>query len=359
MKTLTQDCINWIKDYFKDNPDGKAIIGISGGKDSTVAAALCVEALGADRVIGVLMPNGKQNDIDDSYEVCGVLGIEHITANVENAFSSICKEVGESLWMYGGAYKTENHPMVKTNLPARLRMATLYTVAGIFPNSRVVNTCNRSEDYVGYSTKYGDAAGDFSPLGNLTVREVLEIGDDLGLPEHLVHKAPSDGMCGKTDEDNLGFTYEELDDYIRGTGEVSEETEAKIVKLHTSTRHKYTPMPTFLPAAGSIRRDLGNTPSPTEAGGRNVLALEKPFKIVYEGAIPLSDEVADSGMIDPKTVTMISNGGCLCTGLDIALGPRPSVNPTLAKELEMKTDIKNIENELWRSVMSNEIRGIK
>jgi NAD+ synthase len=243
----TEACINWIKDYFKDNPDGKAIIGISGGKDSTIAAALCVEALGADRVIGVLMPQGKQNDIDDSYEVCGVLGIEHITANIENAFTSICEEVGESLWMYGGAYKTENHPMVKTNLPARLRMATLYTVAGIFPNSRVVNTCNRSEDYVGYSTKFGDAAGDFSPLGNLTVREVLEIGDELGLPKHLVHKTPSDGMCGKTDEDNLGFTYNELDDFILGTGRVSEETMDKIGRLHNATRHKYEPMPTFNP----------------------------------------------------------------------------------------------------------------
>lgn len=359
MKTLTQDCINWIKDYFKDNPDGKAIIGISGGKDSTVAAALCVEALGADRVIGVLMPNGKQNDIGDSYEVVARLQLQYHVVNIGAACDGLYKFLADAVFLSNGEKAIRENTMITTNTPARLRMTTLYAVAALYPNSRVVNTCNRSEDYVGYSTKYGDAAGDFSPLGNLTVREVLEIGDDLGLPEHLVHKAPSDGMCGKTDEDNLGFTYEELDDYIRGTGEVSEETEAKIVKLHTSTRHKYTPMPTFLPAAGSIRRNLGNTPSPTEAGGRNVLALEKPFKIVYEGAIPLSDEVADSGMIDPKTVTMISNGGCLCTGLDIALGPRPSVNPTLAKELEMKTDIKNIENELWRSVMSNEIRGIK
>jgi NAD+ synthase len=126
-------------------------------------------------------------------------------------------------------------------------MTVLYMVAGLYPNSRVVNTCNHSEDYVGYSTKYGDAAGDFSPLGNLTVREVLEIGDELGLPSHLVHKAPSDGMCGKTDEDNLGFTYNELDDFILGTGRVSEETMEKIGRLHNATRHKYEPMPTFNP----------------------------------------------------------------------------------------------------------------
>jgi NAD+ synthase len=148
----------------------------------------------------------------------------------------------------------DSNPMIKTNLPARLRMATLYAVAALYPNSRVVNTCNRSEDYVGYSTKYGDAAGDFSPLGNLTVREVLEIGDELGLPSHLVHKAPSDGMCGKTDEDNLGFTYEQLDDYILETGIVDEEIVAKIEKLHKSTRHKYRPMPVFTADDFYVRR---------------------------------------------------------------------------------------------------------
>lgn len=240
----TQDCINWIKDYFKDNPDGKAIIGISGGKDSTIAAALCVEALGADRVIGVLMPQGKQNDIDDSYKVCEVLDIPNLTIDIGPAFQTLCYNID----MAGDAdHMSSMEPMIKTNLPARLRMATLYAVAALYPNSRVVNTCNYSEDYVGYSTKFGDAAGDFSPLGNLTVREVLEIGDELGLPKHLVHKAPSDGMCGKTDEDNLGFTYNELDDFILGTGRVSEETMNRIGRLHNATRHKYEPMPTYNP----------------------------------------------------------------------------------------------------------------
>jgi NAD+ synthase len=191
------------------------------------------------------MPNGEQADIDDSEEVCHLLEIDFYGINIEDAFTSICKEVGESLYLYGGAHKTENHPMVKTNLPARIRMATLYTIAAFFPHSRVVNTCNRSEDYVGYSTKFGDAAGDFSPLGSLTVREVLAIGDELGLPEHLVHKAPADGMCGKTDEDNLGFTYEELDHVILGTGVVRSETYKKIQRLHKYSRHKYEPMPMF------------------------------------------------------------------------------------------------------------------
>jgi NAD+ synthase len=243
------ECINWIKDYFKDNPDGKAIIGISGGKDSTIAAALCVEALGADRVIGVLMPQDKQKDIADSREVCKILEIPNFTIDIGPTFRALCYEID----MAGDAdHISSMEPMIKTNLPARLRMATLYAVAALYPNSRVVNTCNRSEDYVGYSTKFGDAAGDFSPLGNLTVREVLEIGDELGLPQHLVHKAPSDGMCGKTDEDNLGFTYEQLDDHILGTQKISPEIEEKIERLHKATRHKYSPMPMFTPAEGGI-----------------------------------------------------------------------------------------------------------
>ena len=245
----THECINWIKDYFKDNPDGKAIIGISGGKDSTIAAALCVEALGHDRVVGVMMPQGHQKDIADAIDTCRFLSIPNLTINIGSTFQTLCYEID----MAGDAdHMSSMEPMIKTNLPARLRMATLYAVAALYPNSRVVNTCNRSEDYVGYSTKYGDAAGDFSPLGNLTVREVLEIGDELGLPSHLVHKAPSDGMCGKTDEDNLGFTYEQLDDYILGTGAVDEETVEKIEHLHRVTRHKYTPMPMFTPAVGGI-----------------------------------------------------------------------------------------------------------
>ena len=235
------ECINWIKNYFKDNPNGKAIIGISGGKDSTIAAALCVEALGADRVVGVMMPNGAQNDINDSYEVVRILGIEPIEINIGRAY----KALTDILKLEYGVDILPS--IVTTNTPARIRMTTLYMVAGMYPNSRVVNTCNRSEDYVGYSTKYGDAAGDFSPLGNLTVREVLEIGDELGLPSHLVHKTPSDGMCGKTDEDNLGFTYNELDDFLLGTGKVSEKTMAKIERLHLSTRHKYEPIPAYNP----------------------------------------------------------------------------------------------------------------
>lgn len=242
MLQKTKVLISWIKEQFKNIPDGKAIIGISGGKDSTIAAALCVEALGANRVVGVMMPQGIQKDISDSYKVVTFLGIPYLNINIGTTVNSLCHEIDMA---YDYDKCCINNSMIKTNLPARVRMTTLYAVAALYSNSRVVNTCNASEDYVGYSTKYGDATGDFSPLGKLTVREVLEIGDDLGLPEYLVHKAPSDGMCGKTDEDNLGFTYEQLDDYILGTGIPPAEVCQKIEKLHKATRHKYNPMPTF------------------------------------------------------------------------------------------------------------------
>ena len=290
MMTRANDVINWIKDYYKDNPDGKAIIGISGGKDSTIAAALCVEALGADRVIGVLMPNGGQPDIGDSEEVCRLLDIRALGVNIYKAFGSICDQIDYNYNYSLGS--TAKEAMIKTNLPARLRMATLYAVAALYPNSRVVNTCNRSEDYVGYSTKFGDAAGDFSPLGNLTVREVLAIGDELGLPEHLVHKAPSDGMCGKTDEDNLGFTYEQLDDYILGTAAVDVETVAKIERLHKATRHKYQPMPTFSPndfcaLPGQMRIDFDN---------------EQPRRGLRAESGIIIDECATGGLVDNAVI---------------------------------------------------------
>jgi NAD+ synthase len=236
MQQLTKSVIKWIKDYFKDNADGKVICGISGGKDSTVVAALCVKALGADRVIGVLMPNGIQYDINDSHNVCTYLGIESITINIKESYSGLIDQL-RSL----GKVIT---PEIKTNLPSRLRMSTLYTVAALYPNSRVVNTSNFSERYIGYSTKYGDGAGDFSPLGNLTVREVLMIGDDLGLPHELVHKTPSDGMSGMSDEEKIGFTYDELDEYILND-KATDAVKEKIEKMHRANSHKLNDMPRF------------------------------------------------------------------------------------------------------------------
>ena len=244
MQNRIDNLVKWIRTQVPE--DGKAVLGISGGKDSTIAAALCVRALGAETVVGVLMPDGIQADIDDSFRVCDLLGIVRHIVNIGNVCYALTQEIDTNFlnrWEFRSAHE---NPMIKTNLPARIRMTTLYAVAAMYPNSRVVNTCNYSEDYVGYSTKYGDAAGDFSPLGGLTVREVLEIGDALELPHYLVHKTPSDGMCGKTDEDNLGFTYEQLDNYIDNNKDfIPVEVCRKIEHLHKTTRHKYHPIPTY------------------------------------------------------------------------------------------------------------------
>ena len=231
-------CVLWIRDFFEKNGKGcNAVLGISGGKDSSVAAALCVEALGKDRVIGVLMPSGVQHDIDMAYLLVNHLGIKHYEINIKGAVDAIKESIGKEL---------ELSVQSNTNLPPRIRMSTLYAVSQSL-NGRVVNTCNLSEDWVGYSTRYGDAAGDFSPMSLLTVQEVKEIGRVLGLPDVLVDKVPIDGLQGKTDEDNLGFTYAVLDRYIR-TGEIDDPaTKERIDYLHRINQFKLQLMPVFDP----------------------------------------------------------------------------------------------------------------
>lgn len=235
---VKNDCVQWIRDFFAANgPDCNAVVGISGGKDSSVVAALCVEALGADRVIGVLMPCGEQADIDCSLKLVNHLGIRHYTVNIQAAVEGLKAAMPADLPL-----STQS----VTNLPPRIRMATVYAVSQSV-NGRVANTCNLSEDWVGYSTRYGDSVGDFSPLSRLTVAEVKEIGHLLGLPYDLVEKTPIDGLCGKTDEDNLGFTYAELDRYIR-TGEIDDmDKKARIDRLHRINQFKLELMPIFEP----------------------------------------------------------------------------------------------------------------
>ena len=235
---IKNDCVAWIRDFFDKNGKGcNAVVGISGGKDSSVVAALCVEALGADRVIGVLMPCGEQHDIDCAYSLVNHLGIKHYVVNIFDALEGIKKNLPAELNLTS---------VTLNNLPPRIRMTTLYAVSQSC-NGRVANTCNLSEDWVGYSTRYGDSVGDFSPLSRLTVQEVKEIGHLLGLPEELVEKTPIDGLCGKTDEDNLGFTYAELDRYIR-TGEIEDEEKKKLIDAkHKANLFKLELMPCFEP----------------------------------------------------------------------------------------------------------------
>lgn len=204
--SIKDEAIAFVKNYFEKNGNSetKVIIGISGGKDSSVVAALCCAALGKDRVIGVLMPNGIQKDISDSQKLCNILGIKNYTVNIQDAYNGLTAQIKQELNL------SETPATYNTNTPSRLRMSTLYGIAASIGNARVSCNGNLSERLAGFYTLWGDGAGDFAPLAYLFVSEVIQLGIDLGLPKELVYKAPSDGMCGMTDEEKLGFTYEEL-----------------------------------------------------------------------------------------------------------------------------------------------------
>lgn len=235
-KKTKKECVQWIRNFFEKNgSDCNAVVGISGGKDSSVVAALCVEALGRDRVIGVLMPNGEQADIDMAKLLVDHLGIRYYIVNIKDAVEGLI-----------GNLPFELSKQSRENLPPRIRMSALYAVSQS-NNGRVANTCNLSEDWVGYSTRYGDSVGDFSPCSNLTVQEVKAVGRLLGLPSLLVDKVPIDGLCGKTDEENLGFTYAELDQYIR-EGIIDDPVKKeKIDRMHKTNAFKLQLMPAFNP----------------------------------------------------------------------------------------------------------------
>ena len=245
----------WIHEWFSQNgPEAKAVIGISGGKDSTVAAALCVRALGADRVIGVLMPNVSQPDIEDARRVVQLLRISALEVNIGPAVHALYAAITSSMHGMVDEPISESN---RINTPPRIRMTTLYAIAQTMPcGGRVCNTCNRSEDFIGYSTKYGDSAGDFAPLAQYTVTEIRAIGHELGLPADLIDKAPADGLCGKTDEDNIGFSYDVLDKYILTSkfddsmlhiivpGDCADvRVKQKIDQMHRANLHKLLPMP--------------------------------------------------------------------------------------------------------------------
>lgn len=248
MISIKEDCVQWIRSYFDRNgPDCNAIIGISGGKDSSVVAALCVEALGKNRVIGVLMPQGEQKDIDIALDLVNYLEIPYTIINIGDATATLKSSVSNGLARMDS--KISENTII--NMPARIRMTTLFAVSQSM-NGRVANTCNLSEDWVGYATLFGDGAGQFSPLSKLTVKEVKYLGYLLGLSEKFIEKVPTDGLCGQTDEDKLGFTYDTLDTYIRTGYCEYPKIKEKIDKLHAQNKFKLELMPHFYSGIPSI-----------------------------------------------------------------------------------------------------------
>lgn len=228
--------IDWMRQQMAACGGKTAVVGISGGKDSSVTAALCVRAYGRENVLGVLMPDGVQPDIDYSNGLVDVLNIRHITFNIHGGTAGILEEM-ERVGMTPSR-------QTKVNLPSRMRMATLYAVAQSVERGIVLNTSNLSEDWVGYCTVYGDATGAFSPLGMYTTEEVIALGAELGLPEKFLIKPPSDGLTGLTDEDNLGFTYHAVNEYVR-KGVVDPAVKEKIDRLHRTSRFKFQLMPVY------------------------------------------------------------------------------------------------------------------
>lgn len=228
------ELVNWLREWFDVNgKDCPAVIGISGGKDSSVAAALCVEALGKDRVIGVMMPNGVQHDIKECELLAEHLGITLENINIKPMVIAFMSQIPH--------YPTDQATI---NLPPRIRMTMLYYIAQSI-GGRVICTDNASESFVGYSTRWGDNVGDVAPLLDFTTDEVVAIGDDFGLPQELTHKVPSDGLCGLTDEDRFGFTYDQLNCYIKHGYCHGTAAQEKIKSMHEKNLFKTLPIPRF------------------------------------------------------------------------------------------------------------------
>lgn len=228
--------IDYVRDYVEGAHSKGVVLGMSGGKDSLIVAKICTEALGSDKVYGIIMPNGAQKDLSDAIRQCEYLGIRYKIVNIEKMYNATVELTKEALGT------DELSPVTTLNIAPRIRMSMLYSAAGTL-GYLVANTSNLSEKILGYSTKYGDSAGDFAPIGDLTKSEVCELGIALGLPEQDVNKKPADGLTGKTDEEVIGVPYEEVDEMARhGTATPNHE---KILRMFMASAHKRNKISTF------------------------------------------------------------------------------------------------------------------
>lgn len=236
----TEKVIQFIRNYYKENKAGGAILGISGGKDSGVVAGLFTRALGRENVIGVTLPcHSKKEDKSHAKLVSDYYGFPLYNFDLTDTFNTFKTELGEI-----GTFTEEETKNSDINLKPRLRIATVYYLAALFSAVKgtpylVAGTSNKCELYVGYFTKGGDSVHDISVLADFTVEEVLAIGDYIEVPKEVLYKAPSDGLSGQTDEDKLGITYKEIASYMENKKSVKEETAHKIERLHQANAHKF------------------------------------------------------------------------------------------------------------------------
>lgn len=235
MKREYDRIIEFLRNYQKTSGLKGVVLGISGGKDSTIVAKLCVDAFGKDNVVGILMPNGDQKDIGTSYDVIKELGIHYIYVNIMDIYRDIPQRLVIHARPNWNSFSFNEK--TRTNIPPRLRMMYLYAIAQEL-GYRVAGTGNLSERYIGWCTKFGDMACDFNPIAHLTCNEVIALGDYMGISKSLVHKIPSDGLTNRSDEENFGFSYEQLDSYIRGQHQIPSEIEDKIKLMHERSMHK-------------------------------------------------------------------------------------------------------------------------
>ena len=236
--------VKFIRAYYDRYDLGGVVIGISGGKDSGVVAGLFAEAIGPDRIIGVTLPcHSKETDKNDAQLVADYYGFKMINYDLTKVFDAF-KEQVDLL----GDYTEEELKNSDINLKPRLRMAAVYYTAALYTALTgktyiVAGTGNKCEEYVGYFTKGGDSVSDIKVLADLTVDEVIKIGEVLNVPKEVLYKAPSDGLSGMTDEEKIGVKYKDIAKYMNGEP-VEEDVAQKIKKLHNGCRHKFN-IPTY------------------------------------------------------------------------------------------------------------------
>ncbi len=242
VEKTTNKIIEFIRDYYKKNNLKGAVIGISGGKDSAVVAGLFSKALGSENVIGIWMPcHSKNEDYQNALLVSKTFGFELKEFDLTNIYESYVTQIKDSNDVSDNELVDAN-----INIKPRLRMSTLYYYAAMLSKNGtyiVPGTSNKCELYVGYFTKGGDNVSDISVLGDLTVDEVIEIGEYIGVPDKVIHKVPDDGLSGKTDEEKLGVKYSDIAKVINNE-KVDSDTYEKIKRLHERNKHKFN-IPTY------------------------------------------------------------------------------------------------------------------